>query len=139
MRALFKSVRESQAGSSLLEVLFATALLSTVAVGLFQGLAVVTKSDIIVTGLSVAESLARSELEYVRTSTYIDYGIEEHPTYGTIPLPEDYTMSVAVAPLAISTGEPLDAGQDEGLQRITVTVDYRGETVTSLAGYRAGP
>ena len=131
MRAL-----RQERGFSLIEVCFATAILGIIAVGFLTGLADSTHS----TGLSdertMAESLARSEMEYVRDSIYVlanwEYelplGYPSWDTGHTVPSGyEGYAVHVAAAPLHVI---------DDGIQSITVTVKRDEQAIFTLEGYK---
>jgi len=85
-----------------------------------------------------AESLARTELEYVKNSVYVP-ATWVYQLPGTPPswdanhtLPANYTgYSVRVSSSLVHT-------TDDGLQLITVVVSHGAKTVFTLTGYKAG-
>ncbi len=129
------SIRK-QSGETLVETAVAAAILGTVAIGILQGLSIAVKSDMVVTQLSTAEALAASELERIKVSTYIDYSLTPHPLYEIVEAPLDYAIEVSVTPINRATGQALEPGLDQGLQKISVSVSYRGEQITSFGGYK---
>jgi type II secretory pathway pseudopilin PulG len=149
---------KKQGGFGLIEVLTALGLLGIIGIALLTALA--TSSTAIMTSdkHATAESLARSELEYVKSQDYSgdpwSYKLtsegETSPTHfpewwvpGTHTLPdgyENYTATVEATWL-----DPMDdgGGNDDGLQLITVTVTFPADTpeektVITLEGYKAG-
>ena len=127
---------QNESGLTLLETLAATAIIGMVAVGLFGGMSVAARSDFIVTRLSSAEALARSQIEHIKNSSYIDYSDPDHGEYELIAIPDDYAINVNCSPVSPSTGQPLGPNEDSGIQLITVTVRHNGEQVIVLKGYK---
>ena len=121
---------------TLIETLAATAILGMIAVGLFGGLSVAIKSDCTITRISSSEALARSQLEHIKKSSYIDYSEPEHGVYELITAPADYLIEVNCSPISPSTGLPLNPEEDDGIQLITVEVSHKGEQVSTLKGYK---
>lgn len=131
-----KVIGQHESGLTLIETLTATAIIGMVAIGLFGGLSVAARSDFIITRLSTAEALARSQIEQIKNSSYIDYSDPGHGDYELITVPADYTIEVNCSPISPSTGQPLSPNQDDGVQLITVVVNHNGEQVTTLKGYK---
>ena len=102
---------KNERGFSLIEVLVALALLGIIAVAFLGGLATASKAIFIADERATSESLARSQMEYVKNLTY-EYEATEYDIDPNLSL-DGYTLSVAVDPLH----EP-----DKGIQEITVTV-----------------
>jgi len=121
-------------GFSLIEVIVALALLGIIGVAFFGGLATASKAIFIADERATAESLARSQMEYVKNQSYIDYSIEGHEEYLKIELPTGYEIEVTVEPLP----DPNDPGNDlVGIQKITVTVSHHEKSgVITLEDYK---
>jgi prepilin-type N-terminal cleavage/methylation domain-containing protein len=131
-----KVFNQYESGFTLLETLVATAILGMVAASLLSGLAIGAKSDFIISKLSTAESLASSQMEQIKGSSYIDYAVPGHGDYALITAPTNYTIEVTCSPISPSTGDPLAPDQDEGIQKITVSVNHLGEQVITLGSYK---
>ena len=131
---LFKIARKSkisggnEAGVTLLETLVALALLGIIAAVFLSGLGTTAKASLVIDKQTTAGSLARSQMEYVKTVGYVDEATEY--TAAPIPSSEDYAnYSVSIA------AEPLN-NPDDGIQKITVTVKHNGEEAITLEGYK---
>jgi len=128
--------RGNEDGVSLIETLIALALLGLIAAAFLGGLATAAKATFIADEQATSESLARSEIEYVKNQSYINYVDPEHGSYGLITTPTNYTVVITATPIDPSTGQPLSSGQDQGMQRITVTVKHSGKSVLTVADYK---
>ncbi len=141
---------KSEKGFSLIEVIIAIALLGIIGTAFLGALATASKAMFVSDERATAESLARSQMEYIKKQDY-----------STINVDWDYTVtdsgrSSSDAPdwwLDVSPGgnPPLlssdyvrysaeaSADEDEanvGLQEITVTVKHDGTTIITLEGYK---
>ena len=114
-----------QKGTTLIEVLIAIALLGMIAVPFLTALSTSSRALIIADERTTAESLVRSEMEYVKSCDY-DSASYEH---ADVPSPDHpgYTVSVDVEAL----NDP-----DDGIQEITVTVKRDGEVVLTTSTYK---
>ena len=113
-----------QKGQSLIEVLIALAILGIVAVTFLIALTTSSTAVIIADERTTAESLARSELEYVKNSPY---NPSDTPTYSIDPTINitGYSLEITAMPLDPVTYS--EATVDTGLQKITVRV-YHSDT-----------
>jgi type II secretory pathway pseudopilin PulG len=125
-----------ESGMTLLETVVAAAFLGIVATSLLGSLSLSAKSDYLIKVHSEAESLALSQMELIKASSYIDYSEGGHGGYSLIAPPADYTIEVTTVPIDPSTGQALGTGQDNGVQKITITVQLRGEEKATLVGYK---
>jgi prepilin-type N-terminal cleavage/methylation domain-containing protein len=129
-------IRSRQRGFSLIEVAIATALIGLVGVGFLAGIADTTRG----TGLSdehtMAESLARSEMEYVRQSIYVLASWSYELPLGSPSWDnghaltsgyEGFSLRVSASPLHVI---------DDGIQAINITVIRDSQTVFTLRGYK---
>jgi len=147
-RELHHALRGNSRGVTLIEVLIAVAILGLVAVAFLSALATASTAIIIADERSTAESLARSELEYVKSqdfslpcpdspwsyqasSTPPSQSPSQHEPYTTAPswwaghtLPNEYGgYSVIVT----AQGYDADGDYIEGIWEITVKV-YHNDT-----------
>ena len=124
----FNILGNNEAGVTLIETLIALAILGLIAVAFLGGLATAAKATIIADEQATAESLARSQMEYVKTLGYV-YDATEYPP-APIPGSEDYSgYSVMI------DAEPLH-DTDDGIQEITVTIKHHDKQVITLEGYK---
>jgi prepilin-type N-terminal cleavage/methylation domain-containing protein len=139
--------QRKQRGFSLIEVLIALALLGLIAIAYLGGLSVASKAMIISDERTTAESLARSQMEYVKNQDYSDnewsYKVDtsSRSTPGGAPswwdddnpplLSSDYagySVTVQAEDFDADNDGTLEVGiighEDEGIRKITVTVDH---------------
>ncbi|MFC1970085.1 prepilin-type N-terminal cleavage/methylation domain-containing protein [Chloroflexota bacterium] len=121
------SLSLGQEGQGLIEVLIAVAILGIVAVAFLSALATSSAALILADERTIAESLARSELEYIKNSAYDN--INNPPQYSLDPaidIPDGYNIYIEAVRL-----DPEDDGieDDDGIQKITVDV-YRQDGPT---------
>ncbi len=138
---------KNEKGFSLIEVMIAIALLGIIGVAFLGALATASNAIFIADERATAESLARSQMEYVKNQ---DYSIA--PWEYELPLPADwpedslpswwednpstlpescdgYTVNVTAKPLP---------GEDDYIQKITVTIKHLEKPdVITLEGYRS--
>jgi len=138
---------KSEKGFSLIEVAIAMLLLGIVAVAVLGGLATGSRALMLADERATAESLARTEMEYVRNQGYsgAPWAYElpsasppaDPPTWWdpgdphTLPDGYDgYTANVSAVPLN---------GTDDGIQRTIVTVWHleKPDAIITLEGYRS--
>lgn len=115
-------VREER-GLGLVETLVAVGILGVTIVafvaGLSTGLIAVRQAD----GQVVAESLARSQLEYIKAQPYNP----EATTYPPVEAPGSYSISVEVGSIP---------GGSADIQRITVAILRSGESILTIEDYK---
>ncbi len=126
-------MKKRQDGFSLVEVLVAMALIAILSVAVPAALSGASRSTITASEHTTAESLARSEMDYIQSQPYDS--ANSTPTYAVI---SDLPLSYSIAtPLAVRLDPRNDgAATDEGLQQITVTVQRNGEDVYTLVDFK---
>ncbi len=121
-----------------MEVLIALAIFGVVVVAFLSALATGSQAIIVADEQTTAESLARSELEYVKNSAYDN--INNPPQYSLDPaidIPDGYNIEMEAIRL-----DPEDDGieDDDGIQKITVEVYHQDSPTPSLilstSGYK---
>jgi prepilin-type N-terminal cleavage/methylation domain-containing protein len=133
---------KNEKGFTLIEVIIAVALLGIIAVALLGALGTASLAMFTADERATAESLARSEMEYVKGANYTADGWSYElpgsspswdPSHNALPSGYDgYTANV--------TAEPLYS-PDDGIQKITIVVSHLGKTITTsgnstLEGYK---
>ena len=115
--------RHNSRGFTLIEVVIAIALLGVISIAFLSALGTASKAIFIADERATAESLARSQMEYVKSQPYSDN--ETYEKLDDIPVGYDIDWPPTVVPL------------EDGLQKITVTVNHLGKSgVITLEGYK---
>ena len=145
---LAKALRGSSKGLTLIEVLIALTIFSIIAVAFFVGLATSYHGLIIADERTTAESLTRSELEYIKSTSYLNleggfsYQIPGHPPswdpdHSLDSQYQNYSVNVTGVPIDPDTLEPLEPGApDQGLQQITVEVYHGAKLVLTTVDFK---
>ena len=118
-------IRDSR-GSILLETAIASIVFALVGTAVLSGLSVMHRTGAMVEGHSVAENVARNQMEYVFTLPY-----QEWPaTYATMPaeIPNGYTVT--------ALGQEYVAG-DLDVQKVIVTASRSGDSILTLETVRS--
>lgn len=125
----------SQEGFSMLEVLISLALIGIVVAGILSALATSSRATITNEVQTTAQNLAEGQMEYVRSQLYDGDIAHDPPQYLVLAdVPVGYNVSCDAVRLD-PEGDGSD--DDDGLQKITVTVDFKGITATTIEAYRA--
>ena len=119
---------DGELGVIFIETVVALAILGIIAVTFLSGLYTTSKAVIVADKQANAESLARSQMEWVKNADYTDNATE----YSLAPLPSGQEYANYSAIIAV---EPLH-NPDDGIQKIVVTVKHYDEEVTKLRGYK---
>jgi len=106
-------------GFTLIEVLVSLSIMALVAVGFVSGLSTSLRSLMVTEEMTTAESLARSQMEYIKNQNYTTSG-----DYNEIECPLGYEITVLASEL------------QTGIQKIAITVNHHDEYVTTLEGYK---
>jgi prepilin-type N-terminal cleavage/methylation domain-containing protein len=131
-----KNRMKSQKGFTLIEVLIAVLLISLVGLMILLEVAYSSKHSMNANVRATAESVARSEIEYVKNLTY--NAVVNPPTYSLEPLSNyglnsDWTVTASFARLD-PKGDGLS--NDDGLQLITLNVNHLGNAVLTVEAYK---
>ncbi len=126
LKNFYRFFKHNSKGFSLIEVIIALALMGIIGIAFAGGLFTTSKAIIIDDERATAESLARSQIEYVKSSNYSVIG-----AYDKINIdPDEFPNYDIDLPLTVDQLE-------NGLQKITVTVTHHDEPVITLEGYKA--
>jgi len=137
-------------GQTLVEVLIAIVILGMVAVPFLTSLSVSSRAIMVADDKTTAESLVRSELEYVKESPYnftgFSYQIpatpDKPPPWDTSRIALDscyagYSVNVTGVPIDPDTGQALaDPKNDKHIQKITVVVYHENNSVLTMSTYK---
>jgi prepilin-type N-terminal cleavage/methylation domain-containing protein len=132
------SAGDGESGMTLIEILVALGILAAVAVVFLLGMSSSSKAVMVSQNRVTVESLAKSEMEYVKSQTYDDQN--NPPVYGIDPnldIPQGYNVLPPVAERLDPKGD--GTSNDDGIQRITVTVTHNGEASITVEGYKLEP
>jgi type II secretory pathway pseudopilin PulG len=137
-----KSLHRSSRGATLVEVVIAVVVLGLITSSVPPVLILLNNQQFKWNEQTVAESLVRTQIEYLKGSPYI-YGnaTVPNPVYEKVSYPTDgYSINVIAQPIHIDSGtqvhSPLPSGQDEGIQEITVQVYHVEKLVLSVKAYK---
>jgi hypothetical protein len=129
-----------QKGIGLIESLVAASIVGAIGVAFMSALFTGHKSVGILDEQVQAEILVRSQIEYIKSSPYDEGG--NYPI--AVELPSQYSMNINVtSPTCIGTPdncvtlEELVGGPVTTIQEITVSVYHGGNSVLSVACYKA--
>jgi prepilin-type N-terminal cleavage/methylation domain-containing protein len=157
---MIKRLRK-QRGFGLVEVIIALGLLGIIGIAFLSALAISSTAIMTSDKHATAESLARSEMEFVKSQDYSgepwSYHLRGTSPDGTSPtgnfpdwwvmgshkLPDGYENYTATVEATLLDPMEDGDGNDDGLQKITVTITFPKDspeetTVIALEGYKAG-
>jgi len=124
VRALFLG---RERGSTAVEAVLGVAILGLLGATFLGAVATETKVTAASSESAIAESLVRSELEYVKMYAY-QPDASEYPVDPSLTIPAGWT-------LPNPTVEPVHA-TDDGLQKVTATAVHQGRTIISVVMYK---
>ena len=138
-----------QKGLTLIEVLIAIAILALIAVPFLTALSTSSRGIIIADERTTAESIVRSEMEYVTNCTYhyTGFSYQIPPAANNTPwggfhdldsyyADAGYWVNVTGVPINSATGAPLPPGEDKNIQNITVKVYHGAKLVLTTSTYK---
>jgi type II secretory pathway pseudopilin PulG len=156
-RICCNSLHRSSKGATLVEVVIAIVVLGLITSSVPPVLILLNDQQFKWNEQTIAESLVRTQIEYIKGSPYI-YGnvTVPNPTYTTVPVPSDgYRIDVIARPVLIlpaPTPSPMPSpaptpihqyvdfdqpgAKDLGMQEITVEVYHVDKLVLSAKNYK---
>lgn len=156
LRKSYQVSRGRSEGLSAIEVIIALAVLGIIAAALLSGLATTLNATRIADEHSTAQSLAQSQMEYVKSRGYStepwSYAVSSSDRSSSNPpswwdannpplLSSDdggYSVVVKAEDFDADDDDIVEVpGDDEGIRTITVTVEHGGEGVFTLEDYKA--
>ena len=140
------SLAKREKGFTLIEVLIALAIMAMVAVIFLMALSTSGKAVLLAQERTTAESIARSQMEYIKQQDYSDTDIDdgiyaevvtsEHPTFTIWSINEDGDIIDNVVGVPWDTITNQKATTDEGLQKVTLVIKHGDKVVLTLEGYK---
>jgi type II secretory pathway pseudopilin PulG len=118
-----KAFQGRSRGLTLIEVVIAIAFIGVIAIAFLSALSTASTVLIVADERATAESLARSQMEYVKNQADL-------PDPGELPIPSVYKEAGYNATLE---ADPL---RTDLLYKITIRVDRNGEELVTLVGYK---
>ena len=124
---------KKERGFSFIEVVIALSVLGIIAVGFLSALGTSTKTLMIADERETANNLAEAQMENVKKQAYDSDN--NPPDYSLMPgIPGNYSIDL---PLAQRLDPDLDGfDDDDGIQKITITVRHDGKEVLTLEDYK---
>jgi prepilin-type N-terminal cleavage/methylation domain-containing protein len=121
---------KSEKGFTLIEVLLALALLGMIATTFLMAISTAAKAIMIADERTIAESLARSQMEYVKEQDYKDVyyeiNIDDYPSFSI------WSKDEVGGVVEEIVGVPLE----DGLQKIELVIKNNDKEVLTLEGYK---
>ena len=118
-----------EAGLSLVEVMLALALVGIFATTVPSALSGTSRATIIADRHITAESLARSQMDYIQNQPYDS--VNDPPVYAVIlDIPASYSIVTPMAARLDPRGDGTDS--DDGLQKITVVIKQNDKIIYTL-------
>ena len=149
-----KALRGSSKGVTLIELLIALALFGIIAIAFAGGLNTASRAVLTADVRTNAESLARTQMESIKSQEYNDELVDGEATYDKIP-PNKIPNGYDICSVGIDDGDPENcsndediiavpwdseenepANEDNGLQRVKLVIKHDGRIVTTLVGYK---
>ena len=132
-------LKGNEVGVTLIETLLALAILGIVAVSFLSGLSTTFRAVAVSQERTVAESLAKSQLEHIKMQNYIPVA-EYDPNnpekcYGLIDIP-DNLLEQGYDIEASSPETVVVSGGGAELQSITVVIRRNGEEMLTILDYK---
>ena len=132
--------RSGERGMSLIELLMALAIMALAGVAFLAALTTASRGIMVSQNHVTLESLAKSQIDYVKSQPYDD--VNDPPQYltQTENIPSGYNIALLTTRL-----DPKNDGIDnvDGLQQITVTVNHvdsaGNTTAITVSDYRVQP
>ena len=141
-----KNIVKNQKGIAFIETLIALILLGLIGTAFMMALSVSSKAIILSDELTTSESLARSQMEFIKQQDYDEAPPGGEASYPKVSgIPDGYTIwsvdrssnivsGIIAVPWDSQTGAA--ANDDSGLQKIRLVIKHHGIEVYSLEGYK---
>lgn len=117
----------NEEGFALIEASLSIALLGIIGVCFLSAITTGTNASFITDEKATAQSLVRSEIEYVKNYPY-DYFTSEYPVDPSITIPAGWSIPTPSVGALHAT--------DDGIQSVNVTAEHNGETILLVEVYK---
>jgi len=131
----------NETGASLIETLVALALLGIAAAVFLNGLSMMFNGSMVAQERVVADSLAKSQWEYIKAQDYIATDNYSAPanSYQLIDIPSDlaergYEIEIVPPQIVISPG----TDENYECQSLTIIIERNDSESLRISGYKAG-
>jgi len=128
-----RCAHNTERGMTLIEVLIALSIIAAVAVIFLAGMSTSSKAAIVNQHQVIGENLAKSQLEYIKRQPYDAISPIEYAQLDPGQIPSAYAIQIVAVPMNPRGDSEMN---DDGLQKITITITNNGETVFTLEGYK---
>ena len=140
-RILHRTISGRSGGFTLIEVTVAIVVLSLVVATIPPLMVMVIKSEFRQNEHRIAESMTRSQMEFIKSQSYTEAGNCTAEPYDTIPPPNDtYEIKTIACPVQVDTSTGavslLPDGPDGGIQEITVEIWHADRLVLETKGLK---
>ena len=137
MAGRFRSAVSNSLGLTLMETVIALAMFAYAGTAVLLGVVAAHTSSDRVSASAVAENLARNQMEYVLSQTYVA-APGNYPSVGddlslNINIPSGFAVSAAAQTYLA------DDGYTGSIEKIVVTVTRDGQSILVLESLRSGP
>jgi len=141
-------MRKGERGISIVEVLIALGVLGIIAATFLTALAVSGNSVIMTDEDATAESIARSQMEYIREQQYVDAPVgevriyaeldisAEHPNYSIWSVNRDEEVVEEVVGIPWDSEDNVARMSDIGLQRIKLVIKHDDKEALVIETYK---
>ena len=118
----------NEKGLALIETIAGLAILGIAGVAMLCGLATGIRGTSVSEEHTIAESLVRSQIEYIESQAYVE-SATEYPVNPALVIPTGWSVPESEVTPVHET--------DDGLQKVTVSASHGGKTVLSIDIYKA--
>ena len=133
----FRSAFSDSLGITLMETVIALAMFSSAGTAVLLGVGAAHTSSDRVSASAVAENLARNQMEYVLSQTYVT------PPGNYASIADDLALNLSIptgfAVAAAAETYVADDGYTGSIEKIVVTVTRDGRSILVLESLRSGP
>ncbi len=126
--------RNRQQGMTLIEVLIALGILAAVATVYLASMTTNSRAVIINQEQVTGENLAKAQMESIMRQPYDAVSPPEYAEIDAAQIPDGYDINAISVELMNPKGDA--ATNDDGLQKITITITRGEKTVFTLEGYK---
>ncbi len=137
MAGRFRSAISDSLGITLMETVIALAMFSSAGTAVLLGVGAAHTSSDRVNASAVAENLARNQMEYVLSQTYV----APPGNYSSVAddLALDLSIPTGFAVAAAAQTYVADDGYSGSIEKVVVTVTRDGQSILVLESLRSGP